>query len=275
MLAERSVFGKMENAGSFKRIVVKIGTSTLTYENGRLNIRRMESLVRVLSDIKNSGTEVVLVSSGAVSAGASRLGLEMRARTTEEKQALAAVGQAEIMRMYERMFAQYGHTVAQILMTRDVVDDPHRLELIKGTFKTLFGLGCVPIVNENDSVSCEEIKFGGNDTLSAYVAIVSEAELLVNLSDINGLYSADPRKDPSAELISEVRSVTDDIMALAGGAGTALGTGGMATKLKAAKIVCDAGIPMIIMNGGEPSKLYSALAGNRVGTYFYEKERTE
>lgn len=261
----------MERFNSCRRIVVKIGTSTLTYENGRLNIRRIETLVRVLSDIKNSGKEVVLVSSGAVSAGASRLGLEMKARTTEEKQALAAVGQAELMRMYERMFAQYGHTIGQILMTRDVVDDAHRLDLIKSTFSTLFKLGCIPIVNENDSVSCEEIKFGGNDTLSAYVALVSEADLLVNLSDIEGLYDCDPRKNPSAKLISEVDEVNDEIMSFAGGAGTALGTGGMATKLKAAKISSEVGIPMVIMNGSDPSALYSIIEGKHIGTYFHGK----
>lgn len=264
---------KMENVSALKRIAVKIGTSTLTYENGKLNIRRMEALVRVLSDIKNSGKDVVLISSGAVSAGASRLGLEIRKRTTEEKQALAAVGQPELMRMYERMFSQYGHTVAQILMTKDVVDDPRRLELIRGTFAMLFRLGCVPIVNENDSVSCEGVKFGGNDTLSAYVAIVSEADILINLSDIDGLYSADPRKDPNAELISEVKAVTDEIMAIAGGTGSSLGTGGMETKLKAARISCEAGIPMIIMNGSDPSKLYTAISGKRIGTYFYKKEQ--
>ena len=262
----------MENIVDFSRITVKIGSSTLTHAaTGRLNIRRIEALVRVLSDIKNAGKEVVLVSSGAVAAGVAKLGLPMQKRTLAQKQALAAVGQTELMRLYERLFASYGHSVGQIRMTKDVVDDPHRLELAKNTFTTLFELGCVPIVNENDSVSSEELQFGGNDTLSAYVATVCESDLLVNLTDIDGLYDSDPRKNPNARLIPRVKAIDDTVLGFAGGAGTDRGTGGMATKLKAAGIVGERGIPMIIMNGRDLLKLYSILDGEKIGTYFDPK----
>ncbi len=265
----------MEQNEKFHRIVVKIGTSTLTYATGKLNIRRIETLVRVLSDLQNAGREVVLVSSGAVSAGTSRLGLEIADRTTEEKQALAAVGQCEIMRLYERLFGTYGHTVGQILVTKDVVDDENRLALAKSTFGRLIGFGCIPIVNENDSVSYEGIKFGGNDTLSAYVARICDADLLINLSDIDGLYDSDPRKNKNARLIDTVTEINDEILAYAGGVGTTRGTGGMITKLKAAKIATDAGIPMLILNGRDPRILYNIIDGQRVGTYFAVKEKGE
>ncbi len=259
----------------FHRVVVKIGTSTLTYPSGKLNIRRIETLVRVLSDMRNAGREVVLVSSGAVSAGTSRLGLEIADRTTEEKQALAAVGQCEIMRLYERLFATYGHTVGQILVTKDVVDDENRLQLAKSTFATLIGFGCIPIVNENDSVSYEGIKFGGNDTLSAYVAMICDADLLINLSDIDGLYDSDPRKNKNARLIETVAQISEEILGYAGGVGTTRGTGGMITKLKAAMIATAAGIPMMILNGRDPRILYDVFDGQRAGTYFSVKEKGE
>ncbi len=252
----------------FRRVVVKIGTSTLTYPSGKLNIRRIETLVRVLSDMQNAGREMVLVSSGAVSAGTSRLGLEITDRTVEEKQALAAVGQSELMRLYERLFGTYGHTVGQILLTKDVVDDKNRLALAKSTFAKLIEFGCIPIVNENDSVSFEGIKFGGNDTLSAYVAMVCEADLLVNLTDIDGLYDKDPRKNKDAARIAEVPAITEEILAYAGGVGTNRGTGGMIAKLRAAEIATAAGVPMLILNGRDPRILYDVLDGKRVGTYF-------
>ncbi len=259
----------MDTLKNCKRITVKIGSSTLTHSaTGRLNIRRIESLVRVLSDIKNSGREVVLVSSGAVSAGAAKLGLPMGGRSLAEKQALAAIGQTELMRLYERLFASYGYNVGQILMTKDAVDNPHRLQLAKNTFSKLLELGCVPIVNENDSISSEELQFGGNDTLSAYVALVADSDLLINMSDIDGLYDSDPRKNPDAKIIRSVDEITDDILACAGGAGTSLGTGGMITKLKAAGIVGEKGIPMVIMNGKDPVMLYSVIEGAKVGTFF-------
>lgn len=258
----------MDTVTHCKRIVVKIGTSTLTHATGRLNIRRIETLARVLSDIKNSGREVVLVSSGAVGAGVARMGATEYPRTAEEKQAYAAVGQAELMRLYERLFAGYGHTVGQILMTKDVVEDAHRAAQAKNTFERLLGMGCIPVVNENDCISVEELRFGGNDTLSAYVSVLCEADLLVNLTDIDGLFDSDPRKNPDAKLVSRVEAVDDSVMAMAGGAGSDRGTGGMVMKLTAAKICTAAGVPMLILNGRDPAVLYSIIDGEKIGTYF-------
>lgn len=250
------------------RLVVKIGSSTLTYENGKLNIRRMEQLVQVLSDLKNSGWEVVLVSSGAVAAGAGKLGYTSAERSTEVKQALSAVGQAELMRAYERLFAAWGHIPAQMLLTKDVMTNEIRRKNAENTFKTLFEMGALPIVNENDSVSFEGIKFGGNDTLAAYVAIVCNADLLVNLSDTNGLYDSDPRKNLQAKLIPLVERVDERIMSMAGGAGSGRGTGGMKAKLQAACMVTDVGIPMVICSGADPHILYDIVDGKLVGTLF-------
>ncbi len=250
-----------------KRIVVKIGSSTLTHEEGHLNLRRIEALVKTLADFKNEGRQVVLVSSGAVSAGVARVGTH-RPTCTAEKQAMAAVGQSELMKLYSRFFSDYGHTVAQILLTKDVMDNPVRRAAAEDTFRTLLEMGCIPIVNENDSVSTEGINFGGNDTLSAYVALVCHADLLINLSDVEGLYDSDPRKNPDAKLISRVETLDERVMAMAGGAGTVRGTGGMATKLQAARMVVEAGIPMCILNGKEPTVLYKLLDGEHIGTYF-------
>ena len=255
-----------------KRIVVKIGTSTLTYPNGALNLRRIEVLVQTIADFKNAGHEVVIVSSGAVGAGYAKLALSEYPKTLEEKQACAAVGQSQLMKIYENFFANYSHTVAQILMTKDVVDDPHRLSLVKNTFNTLLKMNCIPIVNENDSVSCDGIRFGGNDTLSAYVAIACDADIIINLSDIDGLYDSDPRKNPNATLISRVEEITDEVVSYAGGAGSERGTGGMLTKINAAKIATENGIPMIILNGENPRILYDILDGKHVGTYFAKKK---
>ena len=253
------------------RIVIKVGSSTLTYGTGLIHLRRFERLVKVLSDLRNAGKEIVLVSSGAVSAGAAVLGLGHHPETTEEKQATAAVGQSELMRMYSEEFSSYGHTVAQILLTKDVMDNEARRAAAEDTFRTLLDMNCIPIVNENDSVSTEGIDFGGNDTLSAYVALVCHADLLINLSDVDGLYSDDPRKNPEAKLIEHVKGLDEHVMAMAGGAGTERGTGGMATKLQAARMVLDAGIPMYIMNGKNPEVLYRLLDGEHVGTYFAVK----
>lgn len=264
------------NIRKFKRIVVKIGTSTLAYDNGALNIRRIEQLVRTLSDFKNSGYEIVMVSSGAVGSGFARLALREYPTALTEKQACAAVGQIQLMKLYDNFFADYGHSIAQILMTKDVIDNPKRFEYARGTFNELIKMGCVPIVNENDPLSIEELKFGGNDTLSAYVGIVCGADFIVNLSDIDGLYDADPRVNPNAKPIDRVDEITDEIISYAGGSGSKLGTGGMATKLKAAKIATDNGIPMLIMNGSDPFKLYEILDGKHLGTYFAaDKSRRE
>ena len=255
------------------RIVVKIGSNTLTHASGALDLRRMELLVRILSDFKNYGHEVILVSSGAVAAGIARLGLGRRPESTEEKQALAAVGQAELMQVYEKFFATYGHTVGQLLMTKDIIDNDIRRGHAEDTFRELLKLGCVPIVNENDPISTEELKFGGNDTLSAYVALVCGADILINLSDIDGLYDCDPRKNPDAKLIDRVDEINDTISSYAGGAGSDRGTGGMITKIKAAQIVTEAGIPMLIVNGKNPEVLYRISDGEHIGTYFSAKRK--
>ena len=258
-----------------KRIVVKVGTSTLTYENGKLNLRRIEKLVRTLSDMKNFGRQVVLVTSGAVGAGVSRLGWREKPSELRLKQAAAAVGQSEIMNLYSRFFGEYGHTVAQLLLTRDVVDSPERKENVINTFETLLEYGTVPIVNENDPISTYElahmITFGENDTLAANVAQLVHADLLILLSDIDGLYTADPHKDPDAVLLHKVSKIDDYIMNLAGVSSTTQGTGGMVTKLRAAQICLECGCDMVIANGHDPENLYAILDGKAVGTRFTNK----
>ena len=255
-----------------KRVVVKVGTSTLTHSTGHLNLRRIEKIVKVLSDLQNSGMQIVLVSSGAVSAGVAKVGFGKFPTSPEEKQAMAAIGQSELMKIYDRFFSDWGHKVAQILMTRDVVDNPVRRTAAENTFNTLLRMGCIPIVNENDAVSTDELtKFGGNDILSAHVANLCCADILINLSDIDGLYDSDPRKNPNAKFIERVENI-DEILDFAGGAGTERGTGGMEAKLTAAKMVTENGIPMFIMNGADPEILYRLLDGEHVGTYFTAKK---
>ena len=251
------------------RIVIKIGTSTLTYQNGCVNIRRIESLCKVVSDIKNRGDQVILVSSGAIGMGVGKLRLPERPRDIAGKQACAAVGQCELMYTYDKLFAEYNHTVAQLLLTAPDLSSEDRHRKFEDTMKRLLELGVLPIINENDTVATEEIEFGDNDTLAAKVAVSVEADLLVLLSDIDGLYTADPHKNTAARLIPEVRELTEDILALAGNAGTSLGTGGMQTKLKAAKIVTEAGCDMVIANGEYPEKLYGIIDGESVGTKFF------
>ena len=255
-----------------RRIVVKVGSSTLTYETGRLNLRRVEKLTRALSDLRNFGREVVLVTSGAVSAGVARLGLPERPRDVRHKQAAAAVGQCELMNVYGRFFGEYGHTAAQLLLTRDVVDTPERKQNVRNTFDALLELGAIPIVNENDTVSTFELEhltaFGDNDTLAAICATLIDADLLVLLSDIDGLYDSDPRSNEEARRIPVVYEVDDSLMRLGGGEGTSRGTGGMATKLAAAKTCLEAGIPMIIASGEDPDILCDILDGRRAGTVF-------
>jgi len=263
-----STAGKYISFQNAKRVVVKVGTSTLTHKTGMLNIRKIESLVKVLSDLKNSGKEIILVSSGAVSAGFAKLGESNMNRTLEDKQAAAAVGQCELMYMYERQFSQYGHTIAQILITKDVIDDSLRRQNARSTFSSLLSMNCIPIVNENDSISYEGLKFGGNDTLSAYVSLLSDADLLINMSDIDGLYNKNPREHSDAEFIPYVKTIDEAIRGFAGEAGTARGTGGMIAKIKAAEIVTQTGIPMIILNGSYPEILYNVFDGDFVGTVF-------
>jgi len=253
------------------RIVVKVGTSTLAHHTGCLNIRRVEELCRVLSDLKNSGHEVILVSSGAIGMGVGKLSLKERPSDIPTKQAAAAVGQCELMYTYDKLFAEYNHTVAQILLTGSDFRHDDRYHNFQNTMRRLLELDVLPIINENDTIATEEIKVGDNDTLSAMVAVSIGAELLILLSDIEGLYTADPHKTPNAALIPEVRELTPEIMALAGGEGSSLGTGGMKTKLNAAKICTDAGCDMIIMNGEKPVALYDLFDGKAVGTRFFAK----
>ena len=256
------------------RIVVKFGTLTLTHSTGHLNLRRIEGLVKVLSDIKNSGKQVVIVSSGAVSAGVAKVGFGTIPGTPEEKQAMAAIGQSELMKIYDKFFSDYGHKVAQILMTKDVLTNPDRRSAAENTFNRLLEMNCIPIVNENDSVSTDELtKFGGNDILSAYVAQPCKADVLLNLSDIDGLYDSDPRSNPNAKLIERVETLDDSVFAIAGGAGSSRGTGGMIAKLNAAKIVTESGIPMFILNGKDPEILYELLDGAHIGTYFVAENK--
>ena len=250
------------------RIVVKVGTSTLAHPTGRLNIRHVEELVKVLSDLKNAGHEVVLVSSGAIGMGVGKLNLPGKPSDMPTKQAAAAVGQCELMYTYDKLFAQYNHTVAQILLTGEDIDHEDRRQNFENTIYRLLELGALPVINENDTVATAEIKVGDNDTLGGIVACTVKADLLVLLSDIEGLYTADPRKDPTATLIPVVEKVTAEVEALGGGVGSGLGTGGMATKLRAAKMVTCAGCDMIIANGEQPSLLYDIVDGKAVGTRF-------
>ncbi|MBR6891476.1 MAG: glutamate 5-kinase [Clostridia bacterium] len=250
------------------RIVVKVGTSTLAHPTGRMNIRRVEALCKVLSDVKNAGHEVILVSSGAIGMGVGKLSLKERPSDIPTKQAAAAVGQCELMYTYDRLFSEYNHTVAQLLVTGSDVEDAARRTHFHNTLYRLLALGALPIINENDTIATDEIVIGDNDTLSAIVAATVRADLLVLLTDIDGLYTADPRGDAGAELIPVVRAVTPEIEALAGGNGTTLGTGGMVTKLRAARIAGEAGIDMVIANGARPELIYDIIDGKSVGTRF-------
>lgn len=254
------------------RIVIKVGTSTLAHPTGRLNIRRVEELVKVLSDLKNEGHQLILVSSGAIGMGVGKLNLPGRPADMPTKQAAAAVGQCELMYTYDKLFAEYNHTVAQLLLTAEDVSFPLRRQNFENAIHRLLELNALPIVNENDAVATDEVgvstTIGENDTLSAIVAECVGADLLILLSDIDGLYTADPRKDDRAELIPEVREITPELKALAGDPGSALGTGGMATKLKAAEIAMACGCDMVIANGQRPEGLYAVAAGRHVGTRF-------
>ncbi|MEG1632092.1 MAG: glutamate 5-kinase [Hydrogenoanaerobacterium sp.] len=255
-----------------KRIVVKVGTSTLTHETGLVNIRRIESLVKVLADIKNSGKDIILVSSGAIAVGMGKLGERERPSDTPSKQAVAAIGQCELMYMYDKLFSSYSHNVAQVLLTRDVIENEERKRNCVNAFERLLEMNTIPIVNENDTVSVEEIEFGDNDTLSALVAVITGADALVIMSDIDGLYDADPRTNKAAKLIRQVTLIDESIAEAAGGAGSARGTGGMQTKIHAARLACGAGVDMAIINGKEPKLLYDLFDGKETGTHFVAKK---
>lgn len=257
------------------RVVVKIGTSTLVHASGLLNIRRVEELVGVLSDLKNSGHEVILVSSGAIAMGVGKLSIKERPRDIPTKQATAAVGQCELMYTYDRLFQKYHHTVAQILLTNSDFRHDDRYHNFQNTMKRLLELNVMPIINENDTIATDEIKVGDNDTLAALVAVSVDADRLILLSDIDGLYTADPHKYADATLIHTVKALTAEIKALAGGEGSALGTGGMKTKLHAAELCMDAGCEMVILNGTNPKLLYDLFDGKAVGTIFFPQGGTQ
>lgn len=260
-----------------QRVVVKVGTSTLTHATGLLNVRRVEQLVRVLSDLKNAGKEIILVTSGAIGVGAGKLGMRKRPSDMPTKQACAALGQSELMYVYDKCFSEYNHNVAQVLLTRDIIEDARRKENVTNTLSRLLSLSVIPVINENDTVSTEEIEFGDNDTLSAIVSSIVQADLLIILTDIDGLYDSDPHKNPAAKRIPHVQLLDSAILAAAGSKGSEFGTGGMAAKLHAAQICMDQNIPMIIMNGSRPAGIYDLLDGENIGTLFYadsvQKER--
>lgn len=259
---------------SAKRIVIKVGTSTLTYDTGKVNFPRIDKLAMVLSDLVNQGREVVLVTSGAIGVGVGKLKLKEKPKTVREKQAVAAVGQCELMHIYSRFFSEYGHTVGQILLTRDVVENPHTRQNVSNTFETLMEREIVPIVNENDSVSIDEIEFGekrvfgDNDTLSAIVAELVNADLLIILSDIDGFYDSDPRKNKASKMISVIHEITPEVECCAGGAGSRRGTGGMVTKISAAKIALASGTDMVLASGSKPEIILDIVAGKDIGTLF-------
>ena len=250
------------------KLVVKVGTSTLAHATGHLNIRRVEELCRVLSDLKNAGHRIILVYSGASGMGVGKLGLAERPADMPTKQAAAAVGQCELMYTYDKLFGEYNHTVAQILLTGEDIENPERRHNVENTLFRLLELDALPIINENDTVATHEIAVGDNDTLAAVVANCVHADLLVLLTDIDGLYTADPHTDPTAELVKEVHGVTPELLATAGGRGSKLGTGGMATKLKAAQLVNAEGTDMVIANGAKPELLYDIAEGRSAGTRF-------
>lgn len=255
------------------RIVIKIGTSTLAHATGHLNIRRVELLCKTMSDIKNAGHEVILVSSGAIGMGVGKLGLRQRPQDIPGKQAAAAVGQCELMYTYDKLFGEYHHTVAQLLITNDNMVNETRHANFTNTLNRLLELGALPIINENDTVATEEIVIGDNDTLAAKVAESVGADLLILLSDIDGLYTADPHVDPNASLLHTVTKIDDAILNLAGVSSTTQGTGGMVTKLRAAQICMNCGCDMVIANGRRPENLYDILEGKNIGTKFTEERQ--
>lgn len=253
------------------RIVIKIGTSTLAHPTGHLNIRRVEQLCKIMSDIKNAGHELILVSSGAIGMGVGKLGLRERPKDIPSKQAAAAVGQCELMYTYDKLFSEYHHTVAQLLITGDDTTNDTRRFNFTNTLNRLLELGALPIINENDTVATDEIVIGDNDTLAAIVARSVHAEMLILLSDIDGLYTADPHTHPEAKLLHHVTGIDDHIREIAGISSSTQGTGGMVTKLHAAEICLGCGCKMVIANGNNPGNLYDILEGKTVGTTFSEE----
>lgn len=252
-----------------QRIVIKVGSSTLTHsETGAMNLTKMERLVRILADIRNSGRDVVLVSSGAIAVGRKAMNITERPKEQDLKQACAAIGQSRLMMVYQRLFAEYNKITAQVLITKDTMIQDTMRRNARSTFMKLLEMGTIPVVNENDTVATDEIEFGDNDTLSAIVAALIHADLLIILSDQDGFFTADPRKDPDAKLVEEITFITDELEAMAGGAGSDVGTGGMAAKVSAARIANDAGADMVIANGNDMNNITRVLEGQNVGTLF-------
>lgn len=258
----------MSSLKNIRRLVVKVGTSTLTYETGKTNIRRMMKLCSVLSDLHNSGIDVTLVTSGAIGVGVGKLGLSQKPHDIPGRQAAATIGQCELMFMYDKFFGEYGQKIGQLLVTKSDFDCPERSRNLTNTFEKLFEYGAIPIVNENDSVATDEIVFGDNDSLSATVAVLTNADALVILTDTDGLFDGDPTENPDAKIIPVVDKIDDEVKKLCGGAGTLRGTGGMITKVHAAEIATKAGIPTVVMNGSTPQDIYKLIDGRQIGTFF-------
>lgn len=258
-----------DNLKSARRIVIKVGTSTLAYsDSGKLNLYRIEHLIREIADLHNSGKEIIFVSSGAIAAGIGKMGLAKKPDTIPENQALAAIGQGVLMHIYEKFFAEYGQTMGQVLLTKNNADDEHTRENSRNSLMAILKMGAIPVINENDAVAVEEIKIGDNDNLSAMVATLIDAQVLIILTDIDGLYDGNPKVDRNAKLISEVTEINAEIERMAGGAGTKLGTGGMFTKVQAAKLAGKHNIPTLIINGRDIGNLRRVLNGETIGTIF-------
>ena len=263
----------MKKISERKRIVVKVGTSTLTHKTGRLNIRRVEQLVKTLADLYNAGHEVILVSSGAIGLGMGKLGLRERPKDTKGKQACAAVGQCELMYMYDNLFSNYSITVAQLLLTKYILLEDRRTN-VENSLETLLSMGVIPVVNENDTVAIDELELevGENDSLAAIIATIAKADLFIMMSDIDGLFDKDPNSSDDAQMIPVVQEITDEIRGVAGGVTTNVGTGGMRTKIRAVEIAFEAGIDVVLMNGKTPKKLYDLFEDKPVGTLFTKKD---
>ena len=263
----------MKKISERKRIVVKVGTSTLTHKTGRLNIRRVEQLVKTLADLYNAGHEVILVSSGAIGLGMGKLGLRERPKDTKGKQACAAVGQCELMYMYDNLFSNYSITVAQLLLTKYILLEDRRTN-VENSLETLLSMGVIPVVNENDTVAIDELELevGENDSLAAIVATIAKADLFIMMSDIDGLFDKDPNSSDDAQMIPVVQEITDEIRGVAVGVTTNVGTGGMRTKIRAVEIAFEAGIDVVLMNGKTPKKLYDLFEDKPVGTLFTKKD---
>ncbi len=261
------------NIKQYQRIVVKVGTSTLSYPNGRLNFRRIEQLASVLTDLQKSGKKVTLVSSGAIGVGSGRLGITTKPTHLDEKQALAAVGQAELMKIYQKFFEDHDQKIAQVLLTKDIVDVTERRINATNTLNALFEMDVIPIINENDTIATDEIEFGDNDTLSAYVAVLAKANLLVLLTDIDGLYTSDPRENENASIIPTISEITAEIEKSVQGTSNGFGTGGMITKIAAARICMDQDISVVISNGSNPCILQNIVEGKPTGTLFHNRDK--